>query len=827
MKKNNKYIFFLFSFLLFPSSSFSATNNFNHTKRPYSLTISGGISLGVYEAGLNWVIIEQLRNGRLSGDEMTRLLSVTGASAGAINTLIASLRYCEVKKAPSTVEGNLFNKTWRTIGIEGLMPDDNTEYEKLEGYPDGILSRKIFSNVLSLLEEKSNARIYRDNCYLNIGLTVTRHVPEDKVIGLGDEQQRIKVQRFVIPLTLRTQNGYAVFRNNLNYYKRNKELGYLLLRQDSEGIVPFKHIIRSALASSAFPYAFGRVRLPYCKPEVLNGEKDLSGEAGAKSVISDDAVLCPKGYEEAIYDFVDGGFFDNVPLGLAVELSECRSNMHEDCIREAVSEKEVLKNEVVNYIYMEPSKRRKNIDTKPDKEDELSDGYGIYNQGKFWLEAQEIHANAELYSALREKFDVRNEKNRVRRLLLTDRYPPLGGAYLAHFGAFFAQIFRDFDYYAGVYDGMVNFSNLCLREGSKYLNTYGNGNNVKSQCINLGTRELADKTNPHSQHGRRVGQIMHELVNNLLQDGDLNARKMIRLLAEDEFKTYLSADKRFVEWKWLDDLPDYRAKTADGKPDFLYSFFSLLKKDRQQDFSTLIAGLTRLKKIYPEHFKSDPVNGSNRRLNKMLSEPDTWQFALGRKLLARLYQLEKSDKDNHFGIIPIRLGEMALNSFDINEDNKLWAISSTQPHGWQHLIPDEVAVDGSQTGLVFTYRNALYRFDDSRTYIEGEFSPLHWLRKRTDRSHFASVGLNLRHANKSAAFSSYGMGLRAYKNYESKPNVDNNVIYGYAIDLGLLADKYRITLEFKDIHEGYNDEAWLLKFGLGDFKGVSNFLFGD
>ena len=93
MKKNNKYIFFLFSFLLFPSSSFSATNNFNHTKRPYSLTISGGISLGVYEAGLNWVIIEQLRNGRLSGDEMTRLLSVTGASAGAINTLIASLRY--------------------------------------------------------------------------------------------------------------------------------------------------------------------------------------------------------------------------------------------------------------------------------------------------------------------------------------------------------------------------------------------------------------------------------------------------------------------------------------------------------------------------------------------------------------------------------------------------------------------------------------------------------------------------------------------------------------------------------------------------------------
>jgi hypothetical protein len=192
-----------------------------------------------------------------------------------------------------------------------------------------------------------------------------------------------------------------------------------------------------------------------------------------------------------------------------------------------------------------------------------------------------------------------------------------------------------------------------------------------------------------------------------------------------------------------------------------------------------------------------------------------------------MYQLEKNDPDNQYGLIPIRLGEMALNSFEVNQDNKLWSISSIQPHGWQHLIPDEVAVDGSQTGLVFTYRNALYRFGDSRTYLEGEVSPLHWLRKRTDRSHFASVGLNLRHANRSAAFSSYGIGLRAYKNYENKPNVDNSVIFGYGIDVGLFADKYRITVEYKEIHAGFSDEQYLLKFGLGDFKGLSNFLFGE
>ena len=128
------------------------------------------------------------------------------------------------------------------------------------------------------------------------------------------------------------------------------------------------------------------------------------------------------------------------------------------------------------------------------------------------------------------------------------------------------------------------------------------------------------------------------------------------------------------------------------------------------------------------------------------------------------------------------------------ENNKIWSISSVKPTGWKHLIPDEVALDGSQTGLVFTYRKALYRVKGSRTYFEGEFSPLHWVRKRDDRTFFLSTGINLRHANRSPAFSSYGMGVRAYKNYPGKDNLDNRVIYGVAFDVGLFADKYRITI---------------------------------
>ena len=39
---------------------------------------------------------------------------------------------------------------------------------------------------------------------------------------------------------------------------------------------------------------------------------------------------------------------------------------------------------------------------------------------------------------------------------LSSRFHPLMGSYLAHFGAFFAEPFREHDFYVGIYDGLVN-----------------------------------------------------------------------------------------------------------------------------------------------------------------------------------------------------------------------------------------------------------------------------------------------------------------------------------------------------------------------------------
>ncbi|HIP19244.1 MAG TPA: patatin-like phospholipase family protein, partial [Sulfurovum sp.] len=61
----------------------------------FSMVISGGVSLGAYEAGYNWAVIKVL--GKLREREKVvepELASVAGASAGSINSLLTAMYWC-------------------------------------------------------------------------------------------------------------------------------------------------------------------------------------------------------------------------------------------------------------------------------------------------------------------------------------------------------------------------------------------------------------------------------------------------------------------------------------------------------------------------------------------------------------------------------------------------------------------------------------------------------------------------------------------------------------------------------------------------------------
>ena len=84
----------------------------------FSIAISGGASKGAYEAGLNWgvlkIVLESPNLKTLAGGQFFPLqaASITGASAGGINTLLSGLTFCSRPEA----EGGLSNLIW-VIGV--------------------------------------------------------------------------------------------------------------------------------------------------------------------------------------------------------------------------------------------------------------------------------------------------------------------------------------------------------------------------------------------------------------------------------------------------------------------------------------------------------------------------------------------------------------------------------------------------------------------------------------------------------------------------------------------------------------------------------------
>src|SRR5512138_1435872 len=79
-----------------------------------SLTVSGGVSLGAYEAGFLAYALGAVRE-----EDTADLKLVTGASAGSLNALLSVLVACG-GEAPSSPADSLFWHTWIPIGFEQL-----------------------------------------------------------------------------------------------------------------------------------------------------------------------------------------------------------------------------------------------------------------------------------------------------------------------------------------------------------------------------------------------------------------------------------------------------------------------------------------------------------------------------------------------------------------------------------------------------------------------------------------------------------------------------------------------------------------------------------
>ncbi len=319
----------------------------------FSIAVSGGASRGAYEAGLNWAILQagQLVSGKdhiLGGTYRDiDVASVAGASAGGINSLLTGLSWClrpESKGGiPNRIDNNIFRDIWFAPDINNLLP--RTADSEIYLPDDGVLSRADLVAASATLREKWTKPIFRPNCHASMGVTVTRVSPQ--ILQMGDV--RVPNQRFAVPFEFRTRSdGSGNFFFDPNDYRGHRDQSMILLpyldKAENHQIddTAVENVI---LASSAFPIAFGRRRLEYCRLPSREGSSAAADNQQQNKSPRETSARCPPGYELDEADFADGGLFDNLPIGLARTLAELNVRAKSNPWP-------------VTYIYLDPERER-------------------------------------------------------------------------------------------------------------------------------------------------------------------------------------------------------------------------------------------------------------------------------------------------------------------------------------------------------------------------------------------------------------------------------------------------------------------------------------
>jgi len=342
-------------------SLFSSAIHAQREEIGLSMVISGGVSLGAYESGYNWAMIKMMQKVRKNGKLIKpELRSVAGASAGSINALLSAMYWCQKDSIPlkNSVDDNLFYDTWVDLGIEDLLikgedPDNQST----------LFTRKGLEGKASKIIEHMGKSIYRKNCEVPMGVSVTKATPiVETVQGI-----KIKNQHFSIPLTFKERNGKAIVTNRSMPASTDFYISIPGIEQDKSKLIDV------LFASAAFPGAFQQVKLKYNY----------------------------KGKTRSNY-FIDGGAYDNIPLQLAIELDKSASH----------------------YLFIDPNNMRKEpVNNDDEEEEQIPIGFITTNAIPL-LSSLEIFQSMKLYQAINQY--IRNDDSKTL-ILSSRFHPLTGG----------------------------------------------------------------------------------------------------------------------------------------------------------------------------------------------------------------------------------------------------------------------------------------------------------------------------------------------------------------------------------------------------------------
>ncbi|WP_246356767.1 patatin-like phospholipase family protein [Pyxidicoccus fallax] len=280
-----------------------------------ALVVSGGISLGAYQAGFTSTLVRfwsiaRAKGGPGAGDPTPRVW--TGASAGAVNALLGGLASCDpaFEQARWAPEESLFWTVWvQQLDLEELLPWDDDDRS------NHLFSAPHMERTLALIQAQAEQPRFRPDCSFAFGLTVTNLRGRDIPFGWGGPDSKAELTRVTEKLVLQVMtraDGSLTARLPFTRGASSATVPYLELdpeerihypalgetpADDAGGQeVSLQNLLLTPQASGAFPLAFPPVAVDVSFFDMTRWE--------------------PK----QTLKLVDGGFLNNNPVDLAVRL---------------------------------------------------------------------------------------------------------------------------------------------------------------------------------------------------------------------------------------------------------------------------------------------------------------------------------------------------------------------------------------------------------------------------------------------------------------------------------------------------------------------------
>ena len=274
-----------------------------------AIAISGAVSLGSYEAGTLYEIIEALKeHNENSANPKIEIDVLTGASAGGMTAAMIAQKLLYDGDALSGENTNVGYEAWvKSVDINGLLtplPGDNAKNSLLSNGFVKTIADKLINSRYVASPAKSSAQIH-----LEPPLVQMPHVASAASIKLGLAMSNLNGVDYEV-------DTYAYLTETLGKGKftqtRHQDRYTVTLDNTTDNQAVWNEISAAARGCGAFPVAFSPVSLTR---NWMHG--DYRGRGAVK-------------FENSTFSFMDGGAFNNYPLGMAVSLAEQNDTSYTD-----------------------------------------------------------------------------------------------------------------------------------------------------------------------------------------------------------------------------------------------------------------------------------------------------------------------------------------------------------------------------------------------------------------------------------------------------------------------------------------------------------------